>query len=393
MGEVTGNVTDVLSKLNPNQFNNSVALDRYFANWEFRRLEETDNVYKSGILSQANQDEQALLAPGRGYAIQIPHVTAIDVTKRPTRLGTDTDIHGDSDGNTFPTYEVKALETKSYDFSIVDKYLTGVDQQTNVLNQMTAYWGHQDEARLIHMLNATFANKQIANAKGYHLGNSNLDNPGAKAQPQLLKPSDFMMANTRMGDNNLGTMNKVAMNSAVYWYMRSQDTFNNYIDKPSASTGPLSTYEGFQIVPDDSIPINPDGTTALYIFGGGAVHFVTEPFPGDGVSITTDHNKQGGVIQFTQKRVVCGHVDGTCADLDTAHQNGFSEYNWDQALWSDAPIYKPIDNEALRDLKIIKMGVKLPSEAVVTGVNVPDSTGVLGDDGAGQNNSSNTSKK
>lgn len=337
MTEINGNVTDLSANFIP-----QVWLD-----WVYDRITQTNNFYKSGIITQDPILGAQLLS--RGYYVTIPHMQHIDATL-PTQTWDNKHDITTNPMTSFTENDVKIYEAQSFGNSDFDDMITGARTLDQITGQAADYWAAIDTQRLIQALNAAFLNADIATAKAFNVGNE-----------KSFAAADFVKSMARMGDVNSGKPTQMAVNSGTYNFMLQNNLID--FDQPSVGASPIGNYNGLSIVEDDQIPLDGTGKTCAYIFGSGAVDYSTAT-PTNGLTVDRDNMKQGGITAITQKRAATIHIAGTAADM--AVEADPTKWKADLEAGQLA-LYKPVND--VRNINIIKYGFTIPTDYVVTGVN------------------------
>ncbi|MEJ6401027.1 phage capsid protein [Nicoliella lavandulae] len=340
---IGGNVTNLAKNFVP----------QVWLRWVTDHSTRTNRFLNSGVATSSDELTGILGQPGNGLHVTIPHIHSVDLSLPVQDWNNQTDLFANGI-NSYTEEEIKFTDAQMFGSSDYDDYLTGAPTLDAISQQFAEYWANIDEKRMIQVVNAAFLNQNIATAKGVNIGNAKMFDPG-----------DVVLAMGRMGDVNGANPSTIAVNSGTYAFMRKQNLIE-YL-RPSDGGTPIATYQGMAILQDDDIPLAADGTTTAYIFAPNALVYSTATAP-NGIATVRDETHQGGITGIKHERISIAHVYGTSADLST----GASPENWKAALAdSKTPIYKPVSDDALRQIRIIKYDFKITPEFVVPGVNSP----------------------
>lgn len=340
MTVINGTVTDLSSNFIP----------EVWLNWVYQRTTQTNNFFKSGIISSDPILGNLLLS--QGLYVTIPHMNPIDTKLKTQKWDNKHDIV--TNPMTSGTEnDVKIYEAQSFGNSDWDDLVTGARTLDQITAQDVDYFAAIDTQRLIQGLNATFLNADIATAKSFNVG-----------KEKEFAAQDFIKAMARMGDVAANNVSRIAVNSGVYNFMLNQNLIQ--FTQPSEGGEPIANYNGLSIVQDDNIPLTTDGIAAAYIFAPGAVNYSTA-VPANGITVDRDNLKQGGISAITHKRVSTMHIAGTAADMSVEPDPN----KWKEDLEAgDKALYKA-DGD-VRNIKVIKYGFKIDPDFVVPGVNTTD---------------------
>ncbi|WP_282804031.1 phage capsid protein [Secundilactobacillus kimchicus] len=337
MSTINGQVTDLSANFIP-----EIWLD-----YLYELTTETNAFLNSGIIK--NDATMGPMLLQRGYYATRPHVQHIDTNLNSQKWDNKHDITVNA-LDSFTDNQVKIYEAQAFGNSDFDDLITGAKTIDQITSQFATYWASIDEKRLMQVLKIAFMNETIKAAKSFHVG--------AEAE---FKAEDFVKAMARMGDVSAGKPNAMAVNSATYNFMLSQ----NLIDftQPSVGALPIGSYNGLAIVQDDQVPLTVDGKTIAYIFAPGSVDYSIAT-PANGVTVDRDNLKQGGIQAIAQKRVATIQVAGTSADLSVHSQPD----TWKEAIDDGTEaLFKPTND--VRNISVIEYGFTIDKDFVVPGVN------------------------
>lgn len=344
MAIIDGTITDLSQNFVP----------EVWGNWVYDRITQTNNMFRSGILSNDPELGEQLLS--RGLFITIPHMQSIDTTLEPQDWNNHTDLVA-HDGTSFTENDVKMSDAQVFGSSDYDEQITGAQSLDNLSAQSADYWGVVDTKRMFQVLDATYLNDDIATAKSFGVGN---EKPFAA--------TDFVKALARMGDVNANKLTRMAVNSAVYNYMLQENLIT--FTQPSEGAKPIGNYNGMAIVQDDAVPLTADGKTCAYIYGEGALNYSVAT-PAHGIALVRDELHQGGISAISQKRMMTMHVAGTMADMSVEAD----PTKWKADLLAGGKkLYKPVND--VRNIALVKYGFTVEKDFVVPGVNTTDKPAV-----------------
>lgn len=318
-----------------------------WADWVYDRMTETNAMIRSGILK--NDDKLGPQLLSRGLFITIPHVQHIDETLEPQDWNNHTDLVA-HDGTSFTENDVKMTDAQVFGSSDYDEMVTGAQTLNALSAQFPDYWNHVDTQRMFQVLNATYLNADILEAKSFGVG-----------AEKDFSASNFIKAMARMGDVAGDKPTRMAVNSGTYNYLLNQNLIT--FVQPSDGGKPIGNYNGMLITQDDQVPLTTDGKTCAYIYGSGAINYSIAT-PAHGVALVRDELHQGGISAISQKRVSTMHVAGTMADM--AVESNPTKWKADLKDGTKA-LYAPVND--VRDIHIIKYGFTIDKDFVIPGVN------------------------
>lgn len=258
---------------------------------------KTNRFIKSGITTP-NTDDQVntqLLAPGD--FITLPYINDLEGDPESWTDQGDIAVAG------LTTGEQRAFKfrlEKAFGATDISNLVSGANVLEAIAQRFGAYWKRVDQNILLQTLKGVFANTDIATAKLY--------DETVKAPANTFGASGFLAAIALLGDLQDNTVSKIAVNSAVYGQMKLLQMIDTV--QPAGAVVPINVYNGMQIVVDDDIPVNADGTTTAYVFGAGAVGYATAQ-PANAVETEREARKQGGRTNIINRRVIATHVNGT----------------------------------------------------------------------------------
>lgn len=300
----------------------------------YEKSSETNKFIKSGIITNDTILGPRLLAPGR--MIELPYLNDLDGT--PEEWNDENDIKTSS-LTSGVSEAIKLYEDKAYGATDFGQLISGANVTGQIQDRFADWWLRLDNQRLIQVLKAMFANPAIAAAKSVDIGSE-----------KAFKVATMLQALSRIGDvgENIKT---VVVNSAVAYYWQAEDI----IPSVQPSNGkPIVTYNGLQVVTDDSIPLQDNGATIIYMFGSGAVSYASQ-LPNDGVKVVRDEFKNGGTTSIINKRITTMQPVGTSVDTSITD---VVKYRAD--LLAGKPVFKPTND--LRKINIVAYGCTIPSD-------------------------------
>jgi len=336
MAEIT-NATSLTALIEP------VVFDQYVT----EQVTNTNNLIQSGILGNDPILAGRLLAASR--SVQLPYLN--DLTGNAQEWNDETDITTES-LTSGQNEAMKLYQDKSYAATDFGQLISGAPVIQQIVTRFTKFWVRQDMRQLLAVLETTFRNTDVATAKTFGVGTE-----------ADLSAGNFLAALSRMGDVSTPALNKIAVNSAAYFEMRKLNLIDDL--QPSVGGAPIASYNGMQIVQDDDIPVNADGTTAAYIFAPGAVAYATAT-PANGIVVARDEFKNGGEEAIIQKRVATMQVNGTTIDNSVVAD----AKDYQAKLFDGTSDVFKVAND-VRKLGVVKYSFKVAPEFVVTGINSP----------------------
>lgn len=270
-----------------------IIIPTVFGNWVQNLSEKTNNFIKSGIMTADSDLGGRLNQPGT--KITIPYINDLDGT--PNNWTDDTDIPVDN-LTSGSQVGMKFYQNKAFGETDLSRLMTGAPIQQQIASRFANFWNTSDQVMLFAVLKGMFQVDDIANSKVLDLTVQSPTDANFSAK-------GFIAALSLIGDQPENILSAIAVNSTTYAMMKSQ----NLIDpiQPSNGATPINVYNGKQVVIDDDIPVNDDGTSVAYLFGNGAIRYSTSMY---GTQVVDEPLKQGGRESVVQKRVGCIHPAG-----------------------------------------------------------------------------------
>lgn len=317
---------------------------------------KTNRFIQSGITTP-NTDDQVntqLLAPGD--FITLPYINDLEGDPESWTDQGDITVAG------LTTGEQRAFKfrlEKAFGTTDISNLVSGANALETIAQRFGAYWNRVDQNILLKTLAGVFSNSDVAAAKLY--------DETVKAPTNTFGAAGFLGAISLLGDLQDNSVSKIAVNSAVYGQMKLLQMIDTV--QPANAVVPINVYNGMQIVVDDDIPVNADGTTTAYVFGAGAVGYATAQ-PANAVETEREARKQGGRTNIINRRVIATHVNGTSVakDFTPAGQTVTIDELAKGTTW--ASITDP------RNIKVVAYKAKLDPQFV------PASTGSTAGSGA-----------
>lgn len=267
--------------------------DRYVRNNSMK----TNNLINSGIVQKDDWLGGQLNQPGT--RVTIPYIN--DLAGSPDNWTDDSDIQvknltsGSQKG-------MKFYQAKAFGQTDLSTLMTGAPVQDQIASRFSFFWNTSDQAMLFSILKGMFQNDDIANSKV-------LDLTAQSPTDSEFSAKGFIAALSLMGDQPENVLSSIAVNSATYAMMKSQNLIETI--QPSNGGQAINVYNGKQVVVDDDIPTEgtaKDSTTSVaYLFGTGAVRYSTQMY---GTQVVDEPLKQGGRESVVQKRIGCIHPLG-----------------------------------------------------------------------------------
>lgn len=263
---------------------------------------KTNRFIASGITTPNTSDELNTQLLGPGNIITFPYYNDLKGDPQSWTDNSDIAVDGLSTGN---QRAMKFRLAKAFGATDVSSLGSGLKALDVIAQRFGSYWGRVDQTILLQTLAGVFANADIATAKLY--------DETVKAPTNTFGAAGFLAAISLLGDLQDSTVSKIAVNSAVYGQMKLLQMIDTV--QPAGAVVPINVYNGMQIVVDDDIPVNADGTTTAYVFGSGAVGYATAQ-PENAVETEREARHNGGMTNIINRRVVSTHVNGTSVAKD-----------------------------------------------------------------------------
>lgn len=317
-----------------------------FANYVRQQQTATNRLLTSGILATDPLIQGQML--NGGTYVTIPSLTRLDGDVQTWNDQTDITVdHIDS----YTAIAPQLYQAKAFGYTDFGQLTTGAPVAEQIAGQFASYWNIQDNKLLIAVLKNTFLNADLQTAKSYGM-----------ATPAELKPGDFIAALTRMGDVANPQLTKIVVNSAVVGAMREQNLIETV--QPSNGGAPISYYNSIEIVEDDAIVVNADGTTDAYIISSGAVAYGFAN-PTDSYEVKRDELGNGGQTAIINRRTQAMQVKGT-SFIDPTKVAGLSYATFNDAT---ASLTNLVGDP--REIGLVDYRFKIDPKFVVAGINAP----------------------
>lgn len=273
-----------------------------FSNYVLNQSTATNRLIQSGLITPNSSDELNIQLLQAGDFVTTPYIN--DLTGEPQPWEDTTDIN--VDGLTTGTQRMfKFRQAKAFGATDISGLVSGANALDVIGQRFASYWQSVDEKQLLTLLQGVMANSKIANAKLY--------DETAKAPTNTFGAAGFLGAISLMGDLQDTSFNKIMVNSATYANMKLLNMIETI--QPSNAVEPIQVYNKMQIVVDDAIPVNADGTTTSYVAMSGAVQYGVA-LPTNAAETEREATKQGGRTNIINRRVVSMHVNGTTVAKD-----------------------------------------------------------------------------
>lgn len=315
-----------------------------FGNYVTQQQNATNRFLSSGILQTDPIIQQRLLQGGT--SITIPNLKPLDADVQDWNDGKDIDVNGTS---SYTAVAPQIYQAQSFGYTDFSTLTTGAPVAEQIASQFAQYWNVKDNQLLIKVLENTFKDAELQAAKGYGIGNA-----------QALSAGDFLAALSRMGDVANPQLSKIVVNSATVLAMRAQNLIETV--QPSDGGAPINYYNGLELVTDDAIPLNEDGSTTAYIISNGAVAYGLAT-PANGFEVTRDALGNGGQTAVINRRTLAMQLKGTSFTGDIA---GFGINALNNA---NASLFKVVDDP--RNIGVVKYDFKVDTKFVAGGINTP----------------------
>lgn len=268
-----------------------------FDNYVRNNSLKTNNLINSGIVQKDDWLGDQLSQPGT--RITIPYIN--DLAGSPDNWTDDSDIQVNN-LTSGSQVGMKFYQAKAFGQTDLSTLMTGAPVQDQIASRFSFFWNTSDQAMLFSILKGMFQNDDIANSKV-------LDLTAQSPTDSEFSAKGFIAALSLMGDQPENILSSIAVNSATYAMMKSQNLIETI--QPSNGGQAINVYNGKQVVVDDDIPTEgttKDNTTSVaYLFGTGAVSYSTQMF---GTKVVDEPLKQGGRESVLQKRIGCIHPLG-----------------------------------------------------------------------------------
>ena len=264
-----------------------------FGNWVQNLSEKTNNFIKSGIMTADSDLGGRLNQPGT--KITIPYINDLDGTPNNWTDDDDIPVNNLTSGS---QVGMKFYQNKAFGETDLSRLMTGAPIQQQIASRFANFWNTSDQVMLFAVLKGMFQVDDIANSKVLDLTVQSPTDANFSAK-------GFIAALSLMGDQPENILSAIAVNSTTYAMMKSQNLIDTI--QPSNGATPINVYNGKQVVIDDDIPVNDDGTSVAYLFGNGAIRYSTSMY---GTQVVDEPLKQGGRESVVQKRVGCIHPAG-----------------------------------------------------------------------------------
>ncbi|TPR23099.1 hypothetical protein DY120_07275 [Apilactobacillus micheneri] len=196
----------------------------------------------------------------------------------------------------------KFFQDKAYGWTDKSQEFTTSNPRDVVNSRFANWWTGVDEDTVIKELGGVFDNGKIATAHKF------VDSKAGA----LFNARGFLATLSKFGDLQDSSTNNIVVNSAVYSEMKAQnmlDNPNNQVPQNQV-VNPFGTYNGMKIIVDDSIPLNPDGTSTSYICANGAITYAVAN-PENAVAVQREELEMGGRTTVVNRRVTTTHINGT----------------------------------------------------------------------------------
>lgn len=325
-----------------------------FSNYVLNESTKTNRLIQSGIITPSSSDELNIQLLQPGDYVTAPYIN--DLTGDPQTWDDTKDI--DVNGLTTGTQRMfKFRQAQAFGATDISDMVSGAGALNTIGQRFSNYWNTVDEHQLLILLQGVLSNTDIATTKMY--------DETVKAPSNTFGAAGFLGAISLMGDLQDTSFNKILVNSATYANMK----LLNMIDtiQPSNAVTPINVYNGMQIVVDDEIPVNEDGTTTSYIAMTGAVQYAVA-LPTNASETEREARSKGGMTNVINRRVVSMHVNGTSVakDFVPAGQTVTVEELGNGKTW--ASITDP------RNIKVVGYKAKLASQFIPSKPETPSET-------------------
>lgn len=325
-----------------------------FSNYVLNQSTKTNRLIQSGIITPASSDGLNIQLLQPGDFMTAPFIN--DLAGDPQTWDDTKDIN--VNGLTTGTQRmVKFRQAQAFGATDISDMVSGAGALNVIGQRFASYWNSVDEHQLLTLLQGVLSNTDIATTKMY--------DETVKAPSNTFGAAGFLGAISLMGDLQDTSFNKILVNSATYSNMKLLNMIETI--QPSNAVTPINMYNGMQIVVDDEIPVNEDGTTTSYIAMTGAVQYAVA-LPTNASETEREATKQGGRTNIINRRVLSMHVNGTSVakDFVPAGQTVTVEELGNGKTW--ASITDP------RNIKVVGYKAKLASQFVPSKPETPSET-------------------
>lgn len=300
-----------------------IIVPEVFADYVTQLTQEKSALVQAGIISIDPQIQA--LAAGGGSHVNLPFFNDLEGD---AEVLTDSAALTVNKISTGQDIAVKLVRGKAWGNNELATVFAGADPLGAVANRVAAFWVKQEQKTLIATLSGVFAGPLAAT----HV----LD---VTAGSTALSADVILDGKQLLGDAG-GNLVAIAMHSAKYTALQKQNLIAYQRD--ADGNVQFSTYLGYRLVVDDSLPVA-TGNYTSYLFGAGAVAGANVAVP---TPIEFDRDSLAGEdIMITRKGWIT-HVRGVKYAL--ADMNPANTVLDDGASW-----VKVYDAKAIRVVKLL----------------------------------------
>lgn len=271
---------------------------------------ERNVLVNSGIYASLPEDVQTALSNKGGRTIDMPFWNELDrsepdiMTDDPAEKSSPGKITAGSD------QAVKQYLHKSWSYMQLASILTGEDISKRIAEFAMSYWEWEEMARIVASMTGVM-NANIADNGGDMVFRSYSDLASPTAANRI-SGSVITRGRLTMGDamNNLAA---IGMHSKIYGDLLDQEKIE--FIKPSNAPKEIPTYQGLQVLYDDSFPVIPGANSPRYVsmlFGKGLIAYGEGDIRGRKVSVEEkeDSGNGGGEEILHNRKGVLMHPRG-----------------------------------------------------------------------------------
>ena len=306
---------------------------------------QTNRLLTSGIIT--SDDEMGVHLQDPGQLMNIPVLNDLDGDPQDWNDTDDIKVESitSDQHNAIKMYQAKAFGQTDF-----GQQVSGAPVAARVASRFSNYWNNQDERFILALLKNAFLLDDMLEAKSYGFDT-----------PKDLSAGDYLAALARMGDVATPSLNRINANSATILAMREQNLISDV--QPSVGGTDIQTYNGIPITEDDSIELEADGTTTMYINAPGAIRYSTAPASKNAVEVVRDALGKGGQDALINRRIVSMHVNGLGWDVTTPYA-GMTVNKLEDATKA---CYKLVSDP--RNIGVVAYKFKIDPKYVVTKIN------------------------
>lgn len=262
-------------------------------NMQYNSLKTNALVQSSAVADDEYKDQ--LTQPGR--EIIKPFYDDLFAGVQDWSDGSNLNVNGFTGGQ---ERSIKIYQAQAFGFTDFAQSVDIGDPEAQITSRFGPYWTRQNTTDVMGMLQATFSNPDIAADNTYDDGKE-------------FNVTSFQKAKSLLGSYQNRAFATLFVHPSVYAQMQAE----NYItltgnDTPLASSAtPIETYNGMQVIMDESLPVDENGVATSYIVGQGSIKYSAVAAVNGGMEYQRRADLAGGQTQIYSRRIVTGHVHGT----------------------------------------------------------------------------------